>query len=133
MIKVYCDRCGELITSSSSESHTSDMKFDCSIKKISSFELGSKQVDLCNHCKSLLSQIVYEFLEESNLIAARKRQEEKEGDVIYRQDAIDSLGEEPPVWNDEDYEIAERNQWRADVAAIEAVQSASPSNREERL
>ena len=53
--------------------------------------------------------------------------------MIYRQDAIDSLGEEPPVWNDEDYEIAERNQWRADVAAIEAVQSASPSNREERL
>lgn len=129
MIKVYCDRCGEFITSSSSESHTSDMKFDCSIKKISSFEIGSKHVDLCHHCKSLLSQIVYEFLEESNLIAVNKSKEEEE-DLIYRQDAIDALGEEPPVWNDEDYEIAERNQWRADVAAIEAVQTASSETDE---
>lgn len=47
----------------------------------------------------------------------------KENDLISRQEAIDALGEEPLVWNnDDDYEIACRNQWRYDVAAIKAVQ-----------
>lgn len=47
-------------------------------------------------------------------------------DTISRQAAIESLGEEPMVWNDEYDEIAEREQWRRDVAAIEAVPSAEP-------
>lgn len=47
-------------------------------------------------------------------------------DLIYRQEAIEALGEEPPVWNDEYHEIAEREQWRSDVKAIEAVPSAQP-------
>ena len=38
--------------------------------------------------------------------------------------AIDALGEEPPVWYDGEDEIAERNQWRRDVAAIKALPSA---------
>lgn len=45
-------------------------------------------------------------------------------DLISRQDAIDALGEEPPVWYDGDDEIAERNQWRRDKAAIESLPSA---------
>ena len=45
-------------------------------------------------------------------------------DLISRQAAIDALGEEPEVWTDSDAEIAERNQWRMDVAAIKAVPSA---------
>ena len=45
-------------------------------------------------------------------------------DLISRQAAIDALGEEPPVWCDEEYEIAERDQWRADIEAIESVPSA---------
>ena len=47
-------------------------------------------------------------------------------DLISRQDAIDALGEEPPVWCDGDDEIAERNQWRRDKAAIESLPSAEP-------
>ena len=50
----------------------------------------------------------------------------KKGDVIYRQDAIDALGEEPPVWYDGIDEISEQEQWRRDRAAIEAVPSAQP-------
>ena len=46
-------------------------------------------------------------------------------DLISRQAAIDALGEEPPVWHDDDAgEVAERNQWRRDVAAIRALPSA---------
>lgn len=44
-------------------------------------------------------------------------------DCISRAEAIEALGEEPPVWYDETDEIAERNQWRRDVAAIEALPS----------
>ena len=45
-------------------------------------------------------------------------------DCISRADAIDALGEEPPVWYDGEDEIAERNQWRRDKAAIESLPSA---------
>jgi hypothetical protein len=48
-------------------------------------------------------------------------------DLISRQAAIDALGEEPPVWYDGEDEIAERDQWRRDVAAIEAVPSEEPN------
>ena len=51
-------------------------------------------------------------------------------DLISRQDAIDALGEEPPVWYDGDDEIAERNQWRRDKAAIESLPSAEPKTGE---
>ena len=47
-------------------------------------------------------------------------------DAISRQAALDALGEEPPVWYDGEDEIAERNQWRRDVAAIKALPSAQP-------
>ena len=47
-------------------------------------------------------------------------------DLISRQDAIDALGEEPPVWYDGEDEIAERNQWRRDKTAIESLPSAEP-------
>ena len=45
-------------------------------------------------------------------------------DYISRQAAIEALGDEPESWNDTDAEIAERNQWRLDSLAIEAVPSA---------
>jgi rubrerythrin len=51
-------------------------------------------------------------------------------DLISRQDAIEALGEEPPVWYDGDDEIAERNQWRRDKAAIESLPSAEPKTGE---
>ena len=51
-------------------------------------------------------------------------------DLIRREDAIDALGEEPPVWYDGDDEIAERNQWRRDKAAIESLPSAEPKTGE---
>lgn len=47
-------------------------------------------------------------------------------DCISRQEALDALGEEPLVWTDSEGEIAERSQWRRDVAAIKAVPSAQP-------
>ena len=53
-----------------------------------------------------------------------------EDDLIRRQDVIDALGEEPPVWYDGDDEIAERNQWRRDKAAIESLPSAEPKTGE---
>ena len=46
-------------------------------------------------------------------------------DLIDRQKAIESLGEEPMVWNDDDaFALGERNQWRCDVEAIKRVLSA---------
>lgn len=48
----------------------------------------------------------------------------KDGDLISRTETIEALGEEPPVWCDEEGEIAERNQWRADIEAIKSVPSA---------
>ena len=48
-------------------------------------------------------------------------------DLISRRAALNALGEEPPVWYDGEDEIAERDQWRRDVAAIKALPSAQPS------
>lgn len=48
----------------------------------------------------------------------------KDADCISRADALEALGEEPPVWYDGEDEIAERNQWRRDVKAIEGVPTA---------
>ena len=51
-------------------------------------------------------------------------------DLISRQAAIDALGEEPLVWHEDDAgEVAERNQWRRDVAAIKALPSAQPKQQ----
>ena len=47
-------------------------------------------------------------------------------ELISRQKALEALGEEPPVWYNGEDEIAERDQWRRDVAAIEAVECAEP-------
>lgn len=45
-------------------------------------------------------------------------------DLISRQDAIDALGEEPLVWDEnDDYDVATRNQWRYDVECIKEVPS----------
>lgn len=51
-------------------------------------------------------------------------------DLIGRQAAIDALGEEPLVWNEDDAgEVTERNQWKQDVAAIKALPSAERRGR----
>ena len=48
-------------------------------------------------------------------------------DCISRQAAIDALGEEPEVWiKEDDYARGLSNQWRYDVTALKAVQSAQP-------
>jgi len=47
-------------------------------------------------------------------------------DLIYRQMAIDSLGERPSVYIGSAYEIAQRNQYDMDKLAIETVPSAQP-------
>lgn len=41
--------------------------------------------------------------------------------LIDKNKAISALGEEPVVWIGSDYELGERNQWRSDRAAIEAI------------
>lgn len=51
-------------------------------------------------------------------------------ELISRQKALEALGEEPPVWYNGEDEIAERDQWRRDVAAIEAVECAEPKTGE---
>lgn len=46
-------------------------------------------------------------------------------DLIYRQDAIDALGEEPEVWySNDDIGNGMRTQWGCDREAIEALPSA---------
>ena len=47
-------------------------------------------------------------------------------DIIYRQAAIDALGERPMVWAESDYELGARNQYDADVLAFETVPPAQP-------
>ena len=47
-------------------------------------------------------------------------------DLISRQAAIDALGERPMVWVGSDYELGARNQYDADVLALETVPSAQP-------
>lgn len=54
-------------------------------------------------------------------------------DMISRQAAINALGEEPPVWYDGEDELAERNQWRRDVAAIKALPPAQPEITNEEI
>ena len=56
-----------------------------------------------------------------DMIAPLRKDIAPHGDLIYRQDALDALGEEPEVWFDESYEIAQRDQWRMDRNAIESV------------
>lgn len=51
-------------------------------------------------------------------------QKEKMADLISRQEVIEALGEEPEVWEDDDqYSLGQRDQWRADVTAIECMPS----------
>ena len=47
-------------------------------------------------------------------------------DLISRQAAIDALGERPMVWVGSDYELGARNQYDADILALETVPSAQP-------
>lgn len=47
-------------------------------------------------------------------------------DLISRQYAIDALGERPMVWVESDYELGARNQYDADVLALETVPPAQP-------
>lgn len=49
-------------------------------------------------------------------------------DTISRQETIDALGERPMVWTESDYELGARNQYDADVLALEALPSASPEH-----
>ena len=54
------------------------------------------------------------------------RQKSGKMDTIYRQAAIDALGERPMVWAESDYELGARNQYDADVLALETVPPAQP-------
>lgn len=50
-------------------------------------------------------------------------------DIIYRQAAIDALGERPMVWTDDnEYALGERSQYDIDRLAIETVPSVQPEN-----
>ena len=52
-------------------------------------------------------------------------------DTIYRQAAIDALGDEPEVWTGKDeYAQGRNNQWHYDRNAIKAVPSAEPKRGE---
>ena len=54
----------------------------------------------------------------------RKSKKEKEEELIRRKDAIDALGEEPENWCDTDAELQAVFDWKAYVAAINAVPAA---------
>ena len=53
-------------------------------------------------------------------------------DLISRQAVIDALGERPMVWVGSDYELGARNQYDADVLALETVPSAQPETHDKR-
>lgn len=40
-------------------------------------------------------------------------------ELIDKRATISALGEEPYVWNDEEWELADRDRWRMDVAVVE--------------
>lgn len=42
--------------------------------------------------------------------------------LIRKEDAIKALGEEPMVWTDSDFELADRNRWEMDVEALKKLQ-----------
>ena len=50
-------------------------------------------------------------------------------DSIYRQAAIDALGEKPLAWTEGEYELGLQQQWEADVNAIKALPSAQPEQQ----
>jgi hypothetical protein len=50
----------------------------------------------------------------------------KDADCISRADALEALGEEPPVWTGSDYELGQRNQYDLDRLHLELVPSAQP-------
>ena len=51
-------------------------------------------------------------------------------DTIYRQQAIDALGEEPEVWEDDDeYGMGQRSEWRYIKKILETLPSAQPERK----
>ncbi len=47
------------------------------------------------------------------------------GDLIYRQDAIDALGEKP-LWAETEYELGLQDQWQSDVNTLKELPSTPP-------
>jgi len=47
-------------------------------------------------------------------------------ELIRKQDALNALGERPPVWTGSDYELGQRNQYDLDRLHLELVPSAQP-------
>ena len=45
-------------------------------------------------------------------------------DSIYRQMAIDALGEKPLAWTEGEYELGLQNQWQSDVDALKDLPTA---------
>ena len=45
------------------------------------------------------------------------------GDLIYKQDAIDALGEKPLAWVGNEYELGLQKQWQSDVNALRVLPS----------
>lgn len=51
-------------------------------------------------------------------------------DTIYRQDAIDALGEEPEVWEyDDEYGMGQRSEWCYIKKTLEKLPSAQPERK----
>jgi hypothetical protein len=48
--------------------------------------------------------------------------------LIRKEDAIKALGEEPMVWTDSDFELADRNRWQMDVEALKKLPPVQPES-----
>ena len=78
------------------------------------------------YCLKLASESDFEF---GQALINMPSAIEQNYDVISRKLAIEALGEEPVVWNDDDaFALGERNQWECDVEAIKGVPSAEPES-----
>lgn len=50
-------------------------------------------------------------------------------DTVYRQAAIDALGEKPLAWTEGEYELGLQNQWQSDIDALKALPPAQSERK----
>ena len=87
-------------------------------------EIGKAENRTLWHYAESIDMAIETLSAEASQNLAEPNKDLRGSDLIRRSDALDALGEEPPVWYDGEDEIAERNQWRMDKAAIESLPSA---------
>ena len=94
------------------------------------YDSGKKVIEHLKHMPSVepdCDRCIWDVCNYNDAVStAQTEQNVLNKDLISRKAAIEAMGEEPAVWTDSESEIAERNQWQADVNAIMSVPSVQP-------